>query len=121
MKKIFLSLSLIAAITAGTGAMAFAADGESATTTNENTTAITQVKEATVDSQDTNTYCQYNESCPYNGEGCEGAGKCRVDGQGLGRRNCQGGAENQGLGNGEKRGNCDGTGKGMGFRGGVQK
>ncbi|WP_411169739.1 hypothetical protein ACH36K_04370 [Clostridium sp. MB05] len=121
MKKIFLSLSLIAALTVGTGAIAFAADGEVATTTNENTTTITQVDEATIDSQDTNTYCQYNKNCPYNGEGCEGSGKCRTDGQGLGRRNCQGGSGNQSLGNGEKRGNCDGTGQRMGFRGGMQK
>lgn len=116
MKKLILSLSIIGAITIGTGAIAFAAE-ENTTTLNNEGTVVTETSDSTeVDNSSTGG----NPNCPYYEEGCNGQG----EGQGLGQCNGQGQGNGQGPRNGEGnkyglnsenkgRGACGGNGSGM--------
>ena len=69
MKKLFLSLSIIAALTVGTGAMVFAAEEESVTTQQKN---YNLVEDKVVGEEENSFIGAGNPNCPYYGEGYQG-------------------------------------------------
>jgi hypothetical protein len=107
MKKLILSLSIIGAITIGTGAIAFAAEEESPVI-NSGEAVVSDTENYNI-AEDNNSGLG-NPNCPYYGE------ENRGQGQGNGEGNRYGlNSENRG------RGNCGRSGSMMGFRYGVEK
>lgn len=119
MKKILLSLTLIAALTIGTGVMAFATennvanvDGGTVTEANTGDTVITSEELAPIE-EAVNPNCPCGREDGKERENCDGTGNRKYDGTGMGNGNCDG----TGIGNE----NCDGTGKeGNGGQGKLQ-
>ncbi|MCR1950624.1 MULTISPECIES: hypothetical protein [unclassified Clostridium] len=80
MKKLILSLSIIGAITIGTGAIAFAAEEGSAIIDAAGDPAISETENSNIGEDynisDDNNYSSWgNQHCPYYGEGYQGQGQ----------------------------------------------
>ncbi|GAA0826877.1 hypothetical protein PMY56_04850 [Clostridium tertium] len=109
MKKLILSLSIIGAITIGTGAIAFAAE-EDSPVTNSVGAEVSETDNSNIDqdyniNEDNNYSGWRNQNCPYYGEGYQGQGQKSEEENRYGFN-----SESRG------RGTCRRSGSMMGFR-----
>lgn len=109
MKKLILSLSIIGAITIGTGAIAFAAE-EDSPIINTGGAEVSETENSNIDqdyniNEDNNYSGWGNQNCPYYGEGYQGQGQRNKEGNGYGF-----------ISGNRGRGACGRSGSMMGFR-----